>query len=97
MFLDENLSVEKQVNQLCKILYYQLRTIRKIRSFLTVDAADTFTVAFILSRLDYSNSLLAGLPHHKLAKLQRIQNNAARLVLHKARRETATQTTIENT
>ena len=78
------------MNQLCKVLYFQLRRISKIRSFLTVDAANTLAVAFILSRLDYCNSLLAGLPDHKLAKLQRIQNSAARLVLRKPRRESAT-------
>ena len=33
---------------------------------------------------------MAGLPDHKLAKLQRIQNSAARFVLRKPRRESAT-------
>ena len=40
--------MEMQVNQLCKVLYFQLRGIRKIRSFLNVDAANTLAVAFIL-------------------------------------------------
>ena len=65
------------MTQLCKVLNF----LSKIRSFLTVDAANTLAVAFILSRLDYCNPLLAGLPDHKLAKLQRIQNSAARHVL----------------
>ena len=82
--------MEMQVNQLCKVLYFQLRRISKIRSFLTVDAANTLAVAFILSRLDYCNSLLSGRPDRKLAKLQCIQNSAARLVLHKPRHESAT-------
>ena len=83
------MSLSMQVNQLCKVLYFQLRRISKIRSFQTVDAADTLAVAFILSRLDYCNSPLAGLPDHKLAKLQRIQNSAARFVLRKPRRKSA--------
>ena len=90
VFLDESLSVEMQVNQLCKVLYFQLCRISKIHSFLTVDATNTLAVAFILSCLDYCNSLLAGLPDHKLAKLQRIQNSAARLILRKPWRESAT-------
>ena len=46
MFLDESLTMKIQVNQLCKVLYFQLRRISKIRSFLTVNAANTLAVAF---------------------------------------------------
>ena len=82
--------MEMQVNRLCKVLYFHLRKISEISSFLDFDPADTLALAFILSRLDYCNSLLAGLPDHKLAKLQRMQNSAARLVLCKPRRESTT-------
>jgi len=37
--------------------------------------------AVILSRLDYCNSVLAGLPWSTVAPLQRVQNTAASLVL----------------
>ena len=37
--------------------------------------------AFVLSRLDYCNAILAGLPSSTLAPMQRVQNAAARLVL----------------
>ena len=37
--------------------------------------------AFVLSRLDYCNSLLSGCPTHLLEKLQKVQNSAAQLVL----------------
>ena len=38
--------------------------------------------AFILSRLDYCNALMAGLPRATIEPLQRVQNAAARLVLN---------------
>ena len=42
--------------------------------------------AFVLSRLDCCNSLFAGLSNDKITKLQRIQNNAERLVLKQHKR-----------
>ena len=64
------------ISQLCRTLFCQLRRIGKIRSFLSTDAANKLAVSFILSRLDYCNSLLAGLPENKLSKHQ-----ASRLTL----------------
>ena len=36
---------------------------------------------FVLSRLDYCNAVLAGLPKVTIAPLQRVQNAAARLII----------------
>ena len=41
-----------------------------------------FASAFILSRLDYCNGILAELPKSTIAILQRVQNAAARTVLN---------------
>ena len=42
----------------------------------------------MLSRLDYCNTTLPGLPATHIARLQRIQNNAARLVLQTSKKTT---------
>ena len=89
-YLDETLSMDAHFKYLCHILFCQLRRIGKICCFLSTDAANKLAVSLILSRLEYCNSLLAGIPDNKLNKLQRIQNHAARLVLRKSRHGSAT-------
>ena len=44
------------------------------------DALKTLISAFVLSRIDYCNSLFAGCPKQLIHKLQKVQNNDARLI-----------------
>ena len=90
VFRDETLSMDVHIKHLCCILFCQSRRLGKIRPFLSTDAENKLAVSFVLTRLDYCNSLLAGLPDNKLNKLQRIQNQAARIVLRKPRHVSAT-------
>jgi len=47
-----------------------------------MEAAKTVVVnSFVVSRVDYCNSLLAGVPQYQLHRLQAVMNTAARLVL----------------
>ena len=46
--------------------------------------------SFVLSRLDYCNATLADLPATHISSFQRIQNNAARLVLQTSKRQHVT-------
>ena len=56
--------------------------IRRIRPLLTQKAAQVLVQALVILRLDYCNSLLAGLPARAIRPLQLIQNAAARLVFN---------------
>ena len=78
------------ISHSCRGLYLQLRRIGEIRPYLSMDSTKKLAVAFILSHLDYCNAMLAGFPDEKIAKLQRIQNSAAQLVLRKSNRDSAT-------
>jgi len=53
---------------------------KKIKPFLTEHAAQLLVKGPVVSRLDYSNALLAGLPENTIKPLQMIQNAASRLV-----------------
>ena len=70
--------------------FCRLRRLGKTRPFLSTHATNKLAVSVILTRLDYCNSLLAGLPDNKLNKLQHIQNHAPRIVLRKPRYVSAT-------
>ena len=73
--------VKERINFICKIAFLEIRRIGTIRLYLTKDATQTLVVSLVLSRIDYCNSLLAGLPQSLIGKLQRVQNCAARLVV----------------
>ena len=85
--LDSGLEMKPQVNNIAKASYLHMRNIGHIRPNLSEHTAATLVHAFISSKLDNLNSLLVGIPETVIRKLQLIQNNAARLVLRKKRRE----------
>lgn len=85
--LDKTLSMKKHISSVTSTCYFHLRRIATIRKYLTTDATAKLVTSTILSRLDYCNSLLAGLPSTSISRLQRIQNSSARLVLKKKKRD----------
>ena len=72
------------------IYYPELCRISSIRPFLTVVSAAELACSCILSRIDYYNSLLAGITCKQLARLQKIQNHAAGLTFRKKRHDHVT-------
>ena len=78
--LDSTLSLHQHILNVCRGAFLELRRIHSIRGFLTTDAVKTLVCSLVLSRIDYCNSLLAGLPQCHLQKIQYVQNAAARLI-----------------
>ena len=87
VILDREMSMIPAVSDVVKKLYVQVRKIGSIRCFLNEKIAKTLVTSLVLSRLDYCNSLLAGLPDRALNRLQIAQNNAARMVTRTKRLE----------
>jgi hypothetical protein len=80
VYFDKNMKMDKHVDMTCKAANFHIRNIWKIRKFLNRNAAELIVHAFVTSKLDYGNALLAGIPEYLLQKLQRVQNSAARVV-----------------
>ena len=79
--LDCHLTMNAHVSNIARTCYFELCRLASIRRFLTSTATATLVSAFVLSRIDYCNSLLFGSTHDVTSHLQRIQNYAARVIL----------------
>ena len=77
---DSVMSMEPQVNSVCKSAFYHLRNLSRIRKYISMQSAEVLVHAFVTSKLDFCNSLLYGLTHQATQKLQSVQNAAARLI-----------------
>ena len=94
--MEPALNTKSHMNNTIKSCNAQIHKISKIRKYLTIDAAKTIVHALITSRLDNLNSLLYDLPEYELERLQKLQNNAARLI-YKQPREKKHNLYLENT
>ena len=93
--IDQSLSMQEQISSVCRAAFFELRRIASIRRYLSESACATLVCSLVTSRLDFCNSVLAGLPNEQLGRLQRVQNSAARLILRKRKRDSATPLLME--
>ena len=69
-----------QVQHVCKSAWYHLHQIRKLQGYLTEDQLKTLIHAYVTSKLDTNNGLLCGAHKYQIAKLQLVQNAAAKVI-----------------
>jgi hypothetical protein len=84
--LDQNLSLNYHVNNLVKSSFLFLRQLGHIRKYLDQKSAFILANSFVLSRLDFCNSLFTTLSDSNIHRLQRVQNTAARIIAHLPKR-----------
>ena len=72
--------MKAHIRRVASACYYHLRRLRALRGLLGQEVTARLVSAFVLSRLDYCNAVLTGLPASTLAPLQRVMHAAARLV-----------------
>ena len=73
--------MEQRVSAVVRSCFFHIRSLSKVRPYITYKAASSIAVCLILSKLDYCNSLLSGLPQKQIKRLQAVQNAAARTVM----------------
>jgi hypothetical protein len=81
-YFDSELNMKAHISRTSRACFFHLRRLRAIRNRLGQEVTARLVSAFVLSRLDYCNALLAGLPMSTLAPLQKVLNAAAQLVMN---------------
>jgi len=80
-WFDSQFSMSTHISKSCSAAFFWLHNIKRISHFLHRDKLEMVLHAFVTSRIDYCNELLYRLPDCETAKLQRVQNTAARLLM----------------
>ena len=92
----QSLSFDDYISSVCRSTHFHLRNIGRIRSLLSYDPTAQLLRALITTRIDYCNSLhvLYNLPKCSIARLQKIQNQVARILTRTPRCDHITEVLI---
>ena len=78
--MDDEFNMRVHIRKISSACFYHPRRIRQLGNIMSSATMQRLVSAFVLSQLDYCNSVLAGLPAVILKPLQRVMNAAVRLV-----------------
>ena len=88
--LDQTPSMKQHISSLCRTMSLALKRIASIRLFLSNSSTKKLVVSMIMSRLEYCNATFTGVADEQITRIQKIQNNAARLIFKKSKRDHVT-------
>ena len=90
VFIDADVTMSTHITATVRACFAALRQIRSVRRSLSPDALLTLLRALVVSKVDYCNSVLAGISGAQLQRLQSVLNAAARLVFSARKSEHTT-------
>ena len=79
VYLDNHMNMSANTSEIVRCCYFHIHHIGQINKFLPRQTRERVNI-LVTSRLDYCNSLLYGTVDKNFARLQRLQNTAARLI-----------------
>ena len=77
VLLDADVSMKSHVMRTVSTSFFMLRQLRSIRRSVPRAVLQSLVVSLVLSRLDYGNATLVGIPQNLLRRLQSVMNAAA--------------------
>src|SRR6218665_2981070 len=92
VLLDCKLNMTQHVSSTARTCFFLLRRIRQVRRCLNETCRRILVQALVISRLDYCNSVLSGLPSSTLQPLSSVLHTAARLIKDLSLRDHITPT-----
>ncbi|HSN23054.1 MAG TPA: reverse transcriptase family protein [Methylomicrobium sp.] len=85
IYIDSDITMRSHVTRTVSSCFAVLRQLRSIRRSVPDTVFQSLVVSLVLSRLDYGNATLAGLPANQHRRLQSVMNAAARLIHRSSR------------
>ena len=89
IYINSNLTLQEHIKKTCNVAMYNLHNIRSLCGQLNSKTTQTLIYGQVMSHLDYTNTVYSTLPASTIRPLIRVQNLAAKLVLHSRDRETS--------
>jgi len=80
IYLDSDVNMHSQVSQTLSACFGILRQLRSILHLVSLSVFQSLIAALVLTKLDFGNATLSGIPLFQLDHLQAVMNAAARLV-----------------
>ena len=80
VWLDSTFSFDHLVDAIYRGCYANIRRLSHIRKYLSTESAAILGSAIMASKLDYCNSLLSGVSHFNITRLQQVQHRLVRVI-----------------
>ena len=77
---DSNLTFSNHISSICKSCRFAISQLRRVRQSLDLSTSIILANSLVSSRLDFCNSLYAGLTDSSIHRLQLVQNSLARVI-----------------